>query len=266
MPFRALEFALAMIGMVCVHFGLNLSNDYFDHTSGNDEINLTPTPFSGGSRVIQEKLLPPRALLSAALFFFACGAGAGFVLNWLVPGNVVLYVGLAGVALAFFYTASPVRIGYVGLGEILCAVGFGPMVVVGSYYVQAHKLDTAPLIASIPVGILIALVLFINEFPDFEADRAVKKRTLVVLLGKGRAVWLYAFLLACPFVAVGVAVALRRMPVYALAVFAALPLAIRAGTVAARHHHAIKELLPACKATIGLHALFGTLLIAGFLV
>ncbi|MDQ7779268.1 MAG: 1,4-dihydroxy-2-naphthoate octaprenyltransferase [Planctomycetota bacterium] len=265
-PFRGFEFALTLVGLACIHLGLNLGNDYFDHTSGNDEGNLTPTPFSGGSRVIQEKLIPPRAILCASLFFFALGGGIGMVLNHLTPGNVILYVGLAGSAIAYLYTASPVRIGYIGgLGEPVCGLGFGPLAVLGAYFVQAHRFDLAPAILSIPVGVLIAEVLLINEFPDFDADGKVKKRTLVVLLGKKRSVAVYVALLAVPYAVVVAAIAANLAPVHTLVTWLTLPLAVYAGKVALKQYDRIQELLPANKSTIALHLSFGLLLSGGCL-
>ncbi|MFQ5951817.1 MAG: prenyltransferase, partial [Candidatus Omnitrophota bacterium] len=160
-----MKFALAMIGALLIHAGTNLANDYFDHISGCDEANLTPTPFSGGSRVIQEGLIAPKKILYISLAAFILGGSIGLYLNYLCAGNVILILGVIGIFLGIFYTARPLRIGYGSFGELVVGIGFGPLMVLGSYYVQAQTLPLQVLLTSIPVGILIALVLFINEFP-----------------------------------------------------------------------------------------------------
>ena len=155
-------FFLILIAALFMHAGTNLSNDFFDHVSKNDVVNKTPTPFSGGSRVIQDKLIPAKQILSAALIFFALGIVLGLYLNFKLPGNTIILLGILGLFLGFFYTASPLKLGYKGVGEVTVGLGFGPLVVLSSYFVQTRTLSLEAFFISIPVGILIALVLYIN--------------------------------------------------------------------------------------------------------
>jgi len=159
---------LTLIGIVCINAGLATSNDYFDHLSGNDEDNQELTPFSGGSRTIQDGILSPRQMLMCSAFFYLIGIVIGLYLA-AARGWVILGLGMAGVFLAFFHNAPPVRLYYLGpgVGELAVGVGCGPLVVLGSYYVQAQNLSYEVLWASIPVGLLITAVLYINEFPDY---------------------------------------------------------------------------------------------------
>src|SRR3989338_9956599 len=189
------RFFLAMIGAILIHAGTNTANDYFDHISGADQANPNPTPFSGGSRVIQEGLIPAKKILLMSLSCFALGSAIGLYLNHLVGGNVILILGAIGVFLGIFYSAKPFRIGYGTFGELAVCIGFGPLMVMGAYYVQAKTLPMSAFLISIPIGILIALVLCINEFPDYDGDKAAGKRTLVVILGKKNAALLYHILL-----------------------------------------------------------------------
>ncbi len=260
------SFVLTLIGAVFIHAGTNMANDYFDHRSGCDKANPTPTPFSGGSRVIQDGLMSPRRVLGGALVFFAMGSAIGLYLNAVCGGNMILILGLIGVGLAVFYSARPLRLGYGSLGELATAAGFGPLMVMGAYYVGAGSAPFKVFLVSLPVGILIGLVLFINEFPDWQGDRTVGKRTWVVLLGKKKAAWLYRIFLAAAYAVIGALVIAGSLPFLCLLAFLSLPLAIKAFKISRDHYAEVPQLLPANAATIGLHALVGVLLCAGIVL
>lgn len=264
--FLWLRFWLTMAGALLIHTGTNLANDYFDHVSGCDAANPNPTPFSGGSRVIQDGLIAPKKILYVSLVSFILGAVIGLYLNYLCAGNVILTIGIIGVCLGFFYTIKSFRIGYGSFGELAVAIGFGPLVILGSYYVQVQVLPFEVFMISIPIGLLIALVVFINEFPDYTADKEVDKRTLVVILGKRRAVILYHFLLAVTYLSIIALVVSKILPLVCLITLLSLPLALKAFTVSKKNFDKIYELLPASAATIGLHLLIGLLLCVGFVV
>ena len=261
-----IRFALTMFGALFIHAGTNLANDYFDHLWGNDEANLTPTPFSGGSRVIQDKLIAPKKILYVSLAAFILGGAIGLYLNFLCGKNIILIIGLIGIFLGFFYTAKPFRIGYGSFGELAVGIGFGPLMVLGSYYVQAQRLPMKIFLISIPVGILIALVLFINEFPDYAADRSVNKKTMVVILGKRNAMTLYHILLGSVYLFVISFVILKVLPPTCLIVLLTLPLAIRTFFISKQNYDKVNELLPANALTIALHSLMGILLCAGIML
>ncbi|OGW92665.1 MAG: 1,4-dihydroxy-2-naphthoate octaprenyltransferase [Omnitrophica bacterium RIFCSPLOWO2_12_FULL_45_13] len=264
--FMWMRFLITMLGAVLIHAGTNLANDYFDHISGCDEAIQTPTPFSGGSRVIQEGLMSAKKILYASMLCFMAGSIIGLYLNYVSGKNVILIIGIIGVFLGIFYTARPFRIGYGSFGELAVGVGFGPLMVMGAYYTQAKKMPLEALLISIPVGILIALVLFINEFPDYAGDKAVGKKTLVVILGKRRAVILYHLLLAGAYICALLLVVFKYLPNTCLIVFLSLPLAFKAFMISRKNFDKIYELLPANASTIGLHSLFGVLLCAGVIL
>jgi 1,4-dihydroxy-2-naphthoate octaprenyltransferase len=257
------RFVLTVTGAVCIHGAANLINDYFDHRWGADELNKTPTPFSGGSRVIQEGLMTPAQVLIYSLTLFGLGGGIGLYLNHLCGTNVILVIGIIGVGLCLVYTAGPFRLVYEGLGEIAVALGFGPLIVMGSYYVQAQALPLSAFLISIPIALLIALVLYINEFPDYLGDKAAGKKTLVVILGKKRAVAVYHAAVLLVYLIILALIACRVLPLTCLIVFVSVPLAYKAYAVSRQHYEKIFELLPANAATIGLHASIGLLMSAG---
>lgn len=266
--FNWIYFWLTLIGGVLIHMGTNLSNDYFDHLSGNDWINKIKTPFSGGSRVIQNNEIPAYQILLVALAGFAVGGLIGLYLNYQAGGNVILIIGIIGIFLGFFYCGVPVRIAYrgFGVGELAVGAGFGPLMVLGAYYVQAQQITTQAVFASIPVGILIALVLYINEFPDYDADKATAKKTLPVQLGKHIAAQVYIFLVILNYALVLLGVMLNILPIWTLVTMLTLPIALKAIRTARIHFDKIQELIPANASTIILHLSFGLLLALGFII
>ena len=258
---------LTLIGIVFINAGMNMCNDYYDHLSGNDESNLEVTPFSGGSRTIQEGILSAQQVLRWSLFSFLIGIVIGLYLAS-ARGWPVLWLGIAGVFLAVFTNAPPFRLNYVGhgLAELATGIGSGPLIVLGSYYVQAQRVSWAALWASIPVGLLGAALIWINEFPDYEADGAVGKNTLVVLLGRRRAVWGYLALLVVPYAAVAAGIAFGILPAALFLMFLTLPLAYRAIRGAERYHSRTPMLIPTIAATIQLYLANALLLSLGYVV
>ncbi len=259
-------FWLTLIGGIFIHGGLNYSNDYYDYKTGNDIVNKTPTPFSGGSRYLREGILKPKQVLLASLICFAVGSMIGLYINHLLKTNVILIIGIIGVFLAFFYTAEPLKIGYTRCAEAATGLGFGPFMAVGSYYVQARSLSWQVFWASVPIGILIALVQYINQFPDYEADKKAHKKNTVVTLGKKRAVRYYCVFLILTYCLIIMGVTLKIFPVSALITLLTAPLAVKAMKVLAAHFDQIKELLPANALTIAVHLLFGVLFSAAYLL
>jgi len=260
-------FLLTLPGIVFVNLGQNMANDYFDHLSGNDEINRELTPFSGGSRTIQEGILSARQVLMFSLFFFLIGIAIGLYLA-LARGWPVLWLGMAGIFIAFFGNAPPFRLNYVGhgLGELATFIGSGPLIVLGSYYVQSQRATYEALWASIPVGLLGAAILWINDFPDYEADRAVGKNTLIVLLGRERAVWGYVTLLVSSYAVVIVGIVLGVLPYTLLLALITLPLAYRGIRGAMRFHSNTSKLIPTSATTIQLHLANALLLCLGYAI
>jgi 1,4-dihydroxy-2-naphthoate polyprenyltransferase len=254
------EFWLTLVGAILIHAGTNISNDYFDHLSGGDEANPNYSQFNGGSRMIQNGLITPKNVLYGSLVCFALGGAIGLYLNFVSGGNMILLLGVIGVFLGFFYTAKPFKIGYQSFGELAVGIGFGPLMVMGSYYVQAQQLSIRVFLVSIPIGILIALIVFINEFPDYFADKKVRKKTLVVVLGKKNAVTLYHFSLLAIYLTIIFLVIFKILPSICLIALLSLPIAIKAFVVSRSNFNRIHELLPANALTIQLHSFIGLLL------
>ncbi|MFA5251779.1 MAG: 1,4-dihydroxy-2-naphthoate octaprenyltransferase [Phycisphaerae bacterium] len=260
-------FILALLAIMALHAGANVANDYFDHISQNDWLNQNPTPFSGGRRYIQDGILSPKATLLLSLLAFTAGAIIGTIIVLLTQSIFILTLGLIGLLGGFFYTATPLRLGYRSIGEPVIALLFGLLPVYGSYYLQTQTIDIIPLIPAVIVGILIFLVILINEFPDVAADAAVNKRTLVVRFGIPASVWIYRTMLSASYL-----VAVAAMLIYRSFAFAGLLylLTLPAAIVAIRTANKEDLLKPgryrASQLTVLLHILGSLALTIGFII
>jgi len=259
-------FLLTMLGGLLLHTGTNVANDYFDHRSGTDDVNVEfVRPFTGGSRMIQNGLLTPREVISGALAAFALACVVGLYLAY-VRGPLIFVLGLVGIFSGFFYTAPPFNLVSRGIGEFFIGLNFGVLMTLGSYFVQTGQLAWEPVVASIPVGLLIVGVLYINEFQDAPADGAVGKDHLVVRLGRKRAALGYLLLMVTTYAVIVLAALLRITSPFTLIALATLPVAVRAIGVARAHYDEYLKLVPANAATVFLHLLTGLLLSAGYLL
>jgi len=223
---------LTLLGVAALHLGANLLNDYYD-AFGSDPLNLHATPFSGGSRVIQNQELSPGRVKFLAYLMLGLGVGCGLALIYLGRPYVAL-VGLLGLAAAFFYSASPVQLMSGGLGEIIIFLAFGPLLSWGAYYVQTGILSLVGAAVSLLLAWLITAIIWINEFPDLSADLAAGKRHLVARLGLKASRWVYAALMAAPFISLFILIEIFRLPDLIVAALLPLPLALRAVRLAFR--------------------------------
>ncbi len=192
--FNFVNFLLTLFGVIFLHLGTNLINDYFDHKSENDEVNNEfIRPFSGGSRVIQLGLLSSSEILMGSFLFFISGILIGIYLTYKI-GIMILFLGIFGVFSGIFYTSPFLKLINTGMGEILVGLNFGILVSWGSYYVQIQKFNMDIILLSVPLGLLISLILIINEIPDYDADKKTSKNSLVVKLGKENTICLFKYL------------------------------------------------------------------------
>ena len=261
-------FGVTMLGVVLLHLGANVTNDYWDFMGGTDVVNRYRTPFSGGSGLLVERRLSPRKVLRLGQAFLAAGALVGLYLVYRMgeDGWVVLLLGMIGVGGAYFYSAPPVSLASRGVGELVIGSLFGLLAVLGTYFIQARAFTLEALAFSIPVSLWIAAVIWVNQFPDMEADSATGKRTMVVRLGTERSVAAYS---AIQVSAIGVIVAsviLNLMPLAALlAIIAMVPAGI-AIAVLGRSHGLYPDMVPAQRMTIVAHLVGGLLLCVVVLV
>ena len=227
--FNTALFILALFAITAIHAGANMAIDYFDHLSGNDRVNQNPTPFSGGSRFIQNNILSPKTILTAAVTCLAAGSVLGIVIVIITKSLFVLMLGITGLLGGFFYTAPPIKLGYRSVGEIAIAILCGLLPVLGAYFLQTNNIDLFVLLPASIVALLIFAVILVNEFPDLNADTAVNKKTLIVTFGVQTSIWIYrTALLASFLIAVLTVIFYRQMFFAALFYLFTAPLAVAA--------------------------------------
>jgi 1,4-dihydroxy-2-naphthoate polyprenyltransferase len=256
---------LTLVGAACIHLALNVANDVFDTMSGADPANTRPTQFSGGSRVIHYGLVSLRGAAMVSAGFYVAGIAIGLYLAWLRGFWPLFWLGVAGVVISVIYTAPPLRLVHRGVGEIAVGLGFGPIMLLGSYYVQAQRFSLEALWLSLPVAILIALVLYVNEIPDREGDATAGKRTLPVRWSKSAVIRAYAWATIAAYALILVGAALRLLPWPTLVALATIPLAVRVTRGIRDNYDDPYALMPTMAANIKLHLYTGLLLLAGYL-
>lgn len=262
--FDWLLFGLTLVGAVLIHLGLNVANDYFDYTSGADDINTTPTPFSGGSRVIQYGLLHPSSVLSLFTAAYLGGAVIGLYLA-VTRGWPIFLIGVLGFLISFTYTAPPLRLGYRGVGEIAVGTGFGPLLVLGSYFVQTQSFALEPLLASLPVGLLVMLILYVNEIPDRTWDDEAGKRTMVARMREERIVPGYVASISAVYAIVISGVVAQIFPPTAILALLTIPMAVRVRRLIKENLGNPYGLIPAMSTNIKVYAYTALLLLVGYL-
>jgi 1,4-dihydroxy-2-naphthoate octaprenyltransferase len=199
-------FALTFAGIFCIEVAKNASGEVVDFDSGTDQAVAEGdrSPFSGGKRVLVDGLLTRRQCWAIAAVFFGLGIAAGLVIVALREPRI-LYLGVLGVALAWFYHGGPLRLSYRGLGELAVALAYGPLVVCGTYLVQTGEVTAPVAHASGVLGLLVAAFLWINQFPDYRADRSAGKRNLVVRLGIGASAGVFLVIVVAAYLWLGIA-------------------------------------------------------------
>jgi 1,4-dihydroxy-2-naphthoate octaprenyltransferase len=257
---------LTLIAGACVHLGLNVVNDVFDTKSGADAANVTPTQFSGGSRVIHYGLLSMRQMQLMSAAFYAVGLGIGVYLAVTRAFWPLLLIGVAGALISYFYTAPPLKLVHRGLGEFAVFLGFGPIMTLGAYVVQTTHAAWEPVYASLPVGILVALILYVNEIPDRPGDAAAGKRTLPVRWPKERVIAVYAGGVAVAFGLIAVGAIAGAIPRPAIIAVAAVVLALEVYRGLKEYYDSPYQLMPKMGKNIQLHLVTGMLLIAGYAI
>jgi 1,4-dihydroxy-2-naphthoate octaprenyltransferase len=261
--FNAFRFVLAGIGCMVAHVGANLLSDYYDYKAKVDREGTF-----GSSGLLVEGIMRPEEIARGGwiALVIAGAIGAYFVLS--TPnGLFLLWLILIGGIFGVFYTAGPVEFKYRAFGDVAVFVSFGPAMVLGAYYVQAHHFSWGPVLYALPVGLLVDAILHSNNLRDIQNDRAVHIKTVPILIGERRAKGLYYGLVFGAYFLTLLLVAISKFSVFTLLILLSLPLAIKVVNMVRR-----KDVLPTEQfvmidaATAQLHLSFGILMIVGLLI
>ena len=240
---------ITLLLAMMAHAGINVFNDYCDHLNGTDARNTQRIyPFTGGSRFIQNEVLTPRQILAFALLLFVATIAGGL---WLlsVAGSGLFWIGLAGLAIGWAYSAPLLRLNSRGVGEICVTAGF-LLVVAGADYAQRSAFAPLPWLAGVPYALLVANILYINQFPDREADRASGKLHWVARLQPATAAWGYGLILLLAALALAGAILLKVLPLAAAGAYIAWIPAVVAWRQLLRYAASPERLGPAIRLTL----------------
>jgi 1,4-dihydroxy-2-naphthoate polyprenyltransferase len=222
--FAIFLYALTLAGIVLIHAGGNLLNDYFDVTGGIDTLQSGTAKYRPHP-LLEGKLAPAR-VRNAAFGLLAAGCAFGIALTF-IRGWPVFVIGLIGAFGALGYTAPPVRYKYYAFGELGVFLIWGPLMVEGAYFVQTGRIEAGPLWVSLPLGILVAQVLLANNMRDIEHDKMRGIHTVAGLLGETSALMLYLLLMVLAYALVVFIAFLGFLTMWSLLVFLSVPLAAR---------------------------------------
>lgn len=251
---------LTYIGVVFLHASVDLLNDYWDHKRGIDSATKR-TKFSGGTGVLPENLLTPRAVYIAGMIFLVLGASIGAYFVAIRGITIAVILSFAVVAIYFYST----RIVNAGLGELFVAIK-GAMIVLGTLYVQNAVLEPTALYVGAIVGILSATVLFINSFPDYEADRSKGRRTLVIMLGRKTASAIFPIFIVAAYALIAVGIFLGFTKIYSLICFASIPFAIKSVLQLRKEPESTEKIVPAMASAVTYSRITGFLLAMSFIL
>jgi len=167
----------ALASALCIQIATNFCNDYCDFKKGADAQRVGPV------RATQAGLIAPQTMLRATVITFALAIALGAILV-ARGGAPILIIGILSVAFGALYTAGPYPLAYIGLGDLFVLIFFGPVAVAGTYYVNALAWSFNAVILGFIPGLLAVGILIVNNLRDYESDRLVGKRTLVVTFGE----------------------------------------------------------------------------------
>ncbi len=223
---QPLHVILTLIGALLAHISVNVLNDYFDYRSGID-LATKRTPFSGGSGILPAGLLKAQQvyLLGLASLIGVGAIGIYFTFEY---GWTILPLGILGMVVIYLYTT------HITKNPLLCAIapglGFGPLMVVGTYFTQT--------------GFLVSNLLLLNQFPDVEADKVASRRHIPIAFGRRFSARVYAVLMLATYVSLAAAVGFGVLPLTALIGLLTLPLAVKTVMGALKNYDDMEKLMP----------------------
>lgn len=222
--FSPILYLLTLAGMVAFHAATNVLNDFFDVRHGVDREGAPTTKYRLHPAAFGQA--PLSTILGMSVLLYAATLAAGLYLASVSSVSIVLVIAV-GIVGSVLYTADPVVLKAHALGEATVFVMWGLLIPVGAFMVQTGYFSWSPLLAAIPIGLMVALVLLANNIRDIEYDGSVRTRTLAVALGAKRAERLYSLVLACTYALVLAGIVGQLLPVWSAVVLLTAPSARR---------------------------------------
>ena len=251
---------LTFAGVLALHASVDLLNDYWDFKRGIDT-KTTRTKMSGGTGVLPEGLLKPSSVYRAGVVFLIIGSLIG---SYFVITNGILIAIILGFAILSIYFYST-KIVDSGLGEFFVAVK-GSMIVMGTFFIQSGEVTVESILAGIVIGTLSSLVLFIASFPDHDADKSKGRKTLVIVVGKEKAIKLFWLFPLVSYVVILIGVSVNLFPLLSLISLLSFPLMIKSGLGLQKNYDTIDNLVPFMSSTLQFSRLTGILFALSFLI
>jgi 1,4-dihydroxy-2-naphthoate octaprenyltransferase len=263
LQFNWVHFFLTAIGCMMAHAGANLLSDYFDHKTRVDREGTF-----GSSGLLVEKLMKPIQILRGGWLSLIVAGGIGAYLVLVTPkGTFLLWLILVGGIFGVFYTAAPVAFKYHALGDIAVFISFGPAMVLGAYYVQAHRFSWVPVLYALPIALLVDAILHSNNLRDIENDGKVDIKTIPILIGETSSKVLYCALIFGAYLLILILIALAGLSVVTLLTFISFPLAIKlVKTVRHKEEVPPEQFAMIDASTAQFHLTFGILMIISLLI
>jgi len=253
-------FLTVLAGIIMVQAGADFLDDYYDFKTGNianKSRQFFKSPLLEGNVKLEH-------ILYAGLICLAIAVIIALYLT-ITVGYVVLVLAAIGGFIGSFYTAPPFRLGYRGFGEIVIFLAFGPLLVTGTYYVLVKNLTIEPIIASIPLGILIASITYVGAIFDYQSDKATNKKNIVVLLQPSKAIKFLSLLLLVAYFAVIFGVIFQIMPLWTLITIITTPIALSLIKTVSKYSDS-SAYTPAVSRIISIVLIFGVLMCISYLI
>ena len=254
-----LDAVLTLAGVIALHASVDLLNDYWDYKRGIDTI-TKKTKMSGGTGVLPEGLLTPSSVYRAGIGFLILGSVIGFYFVFTDGIIIATILGFAILSIYFYST----KIVDSGLAEFFVAVK-GTMIVLGTYFIQSNQITFESILGGIVVGVLSSLVLFIASFPDHDADKSKGRKTLVIVVGKKQATYIFWIFPIIAYFVIFLGMFVGVFSLFSLITLLSLPMLLKAGLGLRKNFSSVDDLVPSMSHTLKFSRITGALFVLSFL-
>ncbi|MBC2582041.1 1,4-dihydroxy-2-naphthoate octaprenyltransferase [Clostridium sp. DJ247] len=253
-------FIVTLLATLFLHASTNLLSDHDDYVN-----NIDTRDSYGSSGVIVEELLNAKQIKQGGLIFLTLGCLLGLFLTF-KKGEVILFLGLIGALAAYFYTGKPLMLKYRGLGAPLVFMIYGPLMVLGSFFVQTQQISSTSILVSIPIGLLTTGILHGNDLRDIYHDKKAGIKTLSIIVGRSNSEKIYFSLILLPYVIILALISFKLISIWSLICLITLPSAFKNIRVIRIAKENTSTLATIDQETAKLHAQFGVMLILSLII